>query len=278
MGSVFISTKWLLFQDNHNGCIPLSGEWVSINILKQHNHAFGILSHVFCVDSKIAWVGLYYSDTATRNYTRVSDRKLRVKALWLTYFILNLNVSTEPRFLRFSHINLHTKCTSSLWGRVTHICVRRLTAIGSDSGLSPGRRQAIIWINAGILLIVPLGTNFSEILNEIHTLKKMNLKMSSGKWRPFCLGFSVLHPKHHVHALLHPNDNLRCQQWCGKHFHGMMSSWQAIVWWHQLNMWISSQISNIRRTKSQSLNVTRLVLQLSLSNPLKPCINLRLKM
>ena len=80
------------------------------------------------------------------------------------------------------------------WGRVTHICVGNLTIIGSDSGLSPGRRQAIIWTNAGILSIGPLGTDFSEILIKIHTFsfKKMNLKMSSGKWRPFCLGLNVL--------------------------------------------------------------------------------------
>ena len=26
------------------------------------------------------------------------------------------------------------------WGRVTHICVNKLTIIGSDNGLSPGRR------------------------------------------------------------------------------------------------------------------------------------------
>ena len=31
------------------------------------------------------------------------------------------------------------------------------TTIGSDSGLSPGRRQSIIWTNAGILLIGPPG-------------------------------------------------------------------------------------------------------------------------
>ena len=30
------------------------------------------------------------------------------------------------------------------WGRVTHICVSKLTIIGSDNGLSPGRCQAII--------------------------------------------------------------------------------------------------------------------------------------
>ena len=80
------------------------------------------------------------------------------------------------------------------WGWVTHICISKLTSIGSDNDLSPGRRQAIIWTNAGILLIWPLGTNFSEILIEIHTFlfKKMHLKMSSGKCRPFCLGLNVL--------------------------------------------------------------------------------------
>ena len=73
------------------------------------------------------------------------------------------------------------------WGRVTHICVSKMTNIGSDNGLSPGRCQAIIWTNAGILLIGPLWTNFSEILIEILTFsfKKVRLKVSSGKWRPF---------------------------------------------------------------------------------------------
>ena len=52
---------------------------------------------------------------------------------------------------------------------MTHICVVKLTIIGSDNGLSPGRRQAIIWTNAGILVIRPLGTNFSEILIGIQT-------------------------------------------------------------------------------------------------------------
>ena len=77
---------------------------------------------------------------------------------------------------------------------MTHICVGNLTIIGSDNGLSPGRRQAIIWTNAGILLIWHLRTNFSEILIEIGTFSytKMHLKMSSGKWRPFCLGLNVL--------------------------------------------------------------------------------------
>ena len=80
------------------------------------------------------------------------------------------------------------------WGRVTHICVGNLTIIGSDNGLSPGRRQAIIWTNAGILSIGPLGTNFNEISIGIETFsfKKMHFKTSSAKWRLFCLGLNVL--------------------------------------------------------------------------------------
>ena len=88
----------------------------------------------------------------------------------------------------------HQAITLTHWGRVMHICVSKQTTIGSDNGLSPGRRQAIIWTNAGILLIGPMGTTFSEILIEIHafSFKKMCLKISSWKWRPCCLGLNVL--------------------------------------------------------------------------------------
>ena len=80
------------------------------------------------------------------------------------------------------------------WGRVTHICVSKLTIIGSDNGLSPGQGQAIIWTNAEILLIGPLGTNFNETSIEIRTFsfKKIDLKLLSGKWRLFCLSLKVL--------------------------------------------------------------------------------------
>ena len=90
------------------------------------------------------------------------------------------------------------------WGRATHICVSEIIIIGSDNGLSPGRRQAIFWTNVGILLIGPLGINFNEILIEINTFsfKKMYLKISSAKWRLFRLGLNVLrmssHTKTHI--------------------------------------------------------------------------------
>ena len=73
------------------------------------------------------------------------------------------------------------------WGRMTHICVSKQSIIGSDNGLSPGRRQAIIWTNAWILLSGTLGTNFSEILIAIRifSFTKIGLKVSSAKWQPF---------------------------------------------------------------------------------------------
>ena len=69
-----------------------------------------------------------------------------------------------PGSLRRQVINGHDIDYADLthWGRVTHMCVGKLTNIDSDNGLSPERRQAIIWTNAGILLIWPLGTKFSE--------------------------------------------------------------------------------------------------------------------
>ena len=56
--------------------------------------------------------------------------------------------------------------------------------------LSLGRRRAIIWTNAGMLLI----ETFSEILIEIQTfsLPKIYLKMSFAKFRPICLSLNVL--------------------------------------------------------------------------------------
>ena len=76
-----------------------------------------------------------------------------------------------------------------------YICVGNLTIIGSDNGLLPGWRQAIIWTNVGIFLIGPVGTNLSEISIEISTFsfKKLCLKLLSVKWWP-------LFPGHYVEA------------------------------------------------------------------------------
>ena len=80
------------------------------------------------------------------------------------------------------------------WGQVTHLCISKLTTIGLDNGLLPGRHQAIIWTNAGILSIGPFRTNFSDIFIKIYTFlfKQMHLKISSRKWWSFCLSLNML--------------------------------------------------------------------------------------
>ena len=101
-------------------------------------------------------------------------------AIWRynTYQKYEVHASTQ-----YDYINKPVVGWLTHWGRVTHICVGTNTNIGSDNGWSPGRRQAIIWTNAGILLIGPLETNFSGILSEIHTFsfKKMHFKTSPAK-------------------------------------------------------------------------------------------------
>ena len=56
------------------------------------------------------------------------------------------------------------------WGWVTHICISKLTTIGSYNGSLPGWHQAIIWINVEILLIQTWGTNFCKILSNVCAL------------------------------------------------------------------------------------------------------------
>ena len=73
-----------------------------------------------------------------------------------------------------------------------HLQLGQLFCIGSN--VAPSWCQAIIWTNAEILLIRTLGTELSVILIGIHisSFKKKHLNWSPAKWRPFCLGLSVL--------------------------------------------------------------------------------------
>ena len=142
---------------------------------------------------------------------QVSYQKTFCFRFYLCCHILS-GLNTVNYFAQVCHwcIPYHSICTMPLihWGWVTHICVGKLTIIGSDNGLSPGRRQAIIGTNAGILLIGALGAKFNQILIAVHTcsFKKMHFKLSSAKWLPFCLGLNVWtmychlqHPIHHCH-------------------------------------------------------------------------------
>ena len=140
------------------------------------------------------------------DWTPRSKLQWNFKRYWYIFFQEN---AFENVVWKMAAILSRPQCVKAVWGAVavhglcnTHIHVNNFQAkvdirediIGSDNGLSLERRQAIIWTNAGILFIGPLGTNFSDILIEIQTfsLKKIRLKMSSAKCCSFRLGLNVL--------------------------------------------------------------------------------------
>ena len=67
-------------------------------------------------------------------------------------------------------------------GRVMLMWFSKLSIIDSDN--------AIVRTNAGMFIIGHVETNLGEIIMDIHTFlfKKMQLKVSSGNWRAFCIG------------------------------------------------------------------------------------------
>ena len=137
-------------------------------------HVFLVLHFVVCKPMKI---------TLSQSWERQSPYNVANITILRTDVNANISSPLPPNNSGLTH-----------WGRVTHIYVGELTIIVSDNGLSPGRRQAIVSTNDGILLIGPYGTNFNEILIEIliFSFTKMSLKVSSAKLRPFCLGLNVL--------------------------------------------------------------------------------------
>ena len=77
------------------------------------------------------------------------------------------------------------------WGPVIHIYVGKLIISGSGNGMSSGQCEAIIWTNAGILLIAPLGTNFNETLIKIHIFPSSASPVYS-QWGAITLPSSIL--------------------------------------------------------------------------------------
>ena len=75
------------------------------------------------------------------------------------------------------------------WGQEMDICINKLYIICWDSDLLPGECQAIIWTNAGTLLIGTLVTNIREIFIHFHS-RKCIWKCHLPKWCVFLLGLN----------------------------------------------------------------------------------------
>ena len=148
---------------------------------------------VFCSFEREMLIFVTYS-TPVCSVAWISDSKYKTfllkKCIWKCKCYLQ-----DAYGGNFSQILTH-------WGRVTHICVGNLAVIGSENGFYARRHQTIIWTNDGLLSIGHLWTNFSGNLFVIHAFSFR--KMSSGKWRPFCLSHNVwnLNAPSNVHELV----------------------------------------------------------------------------
>ena len=135
---------------------------------------YAILHHVITTSSRVT--GPFFGEfTGQRwiSHTKASDVEFWC-FLWSVPWIKGWVNNLEADDLRCHHAHYdviamldHTLLYWDLtvlthWGRVLHKCISKVAIIGSDNGLSPGRRQAIIWTNAGILSTGLLGTSFKE--------------------------------------------------------------------------------------------------------------------
>ena len=100
------------------------------------------------------WYGIYLM----KNLYRLKSYKSIYTCIYKVKNLLKINMcapicskyeSTLLHHILMGHGYFNAQSLSHNRYRVTHICVSNLIFIGSDNGLSPGRRQAIIWTNAG---------------------------------------------------------------------------------------------------------------------------------
>ena len=89
--------------------------------------------------SKQSWG--WWFEKVSRSFWRHSNEKTPKQLSHKYYVPVSARVHVCLHIYYFDRA-VHKPLTH--WGRATHICVGNLTIIGSDNGLSPGRRQAII--------------------------------------------------------------------------------------------------------------------------------------
>ena len=99
---------------------------------------------------------------------------------------------------------------------MTQLCARKLTIVGADNGLSPGRHQTIIWTNGGILLICTLGNlkrnsytyiqenEFDNVVSEMVAILSRPQYVKVNMTQEFCI--CVL-PRVMLSGLIYPRFN-----------------------------------------------------------------------
>ena len=150
--SKFFLSSFLCLPGVGDICVPQSGSTIDALVYIHHSaidleekvHVYNTVSLISgekCQEiHRIEDILNRHSDEGIS--VRISNWMMSVVAVPCTeYSVVMLSVITRLILLTY-------------WDRVMHICISKLTIIGSNNGLSPGRRQAFIWTSAGVLLFV----------------------------------------------------------------------------------------------------------------------------
>ena len=102
-------------------------------------HLFEMVSWLNEDKTKSKQIGMYYVSETSIIFFNSKKREKKEK---LPPFHQQWLCATSSQWIEMTAASRTIPITH--WGRVTHICVSKLTIIGSDNGLSPERRQANI--------------------------------------------------------------------------------------------------------------------------------------
>ena len=106
--------------------------------------------------------------------------KIRQSTGWCFCFSVTITVAL---LIFYTRLLIYHILWLTYWGQVMHICISKLTIIGSDNGLSPGQWQALIWTNAGILFIK------SYIFMQENVFENVVCKMPTILSQPQCVDY-----------------------------------------------------------------------------------------
>ena len=164
--------------------ISLKGQWVNFSISTVPADGLEPLVMITRLGSPTDWkTSTWKPDTLDNTLKSLTpgrygcNPELIISGVISRIDIFSISHEITLRWMQQSPIN--DEFLEAMW-RI--YALPTFAIIGSDNGLSPVQRQAIIWTNAVLWPIGPLGANFSQIEFEVQifSFKKMPFKMSSG--------------------------------------------------------------------------------------------------
>ena len=138
----------------------------------RHGHVFHTVSPLWVPSQRVMQSFAIFFVVRMSKLLNKQSRCRQIETQWRSYDVTAMKLW---HFISLKNMRVYTKLH---WSRETRICVSTLNIVGSDNSLSHGRRQAIIWTNAGILLTVPWGQNWTAALNAFANSTAIKIHIS----------------------------------------------------------------------------------------------------